>query len=332
MRSSSIQNMKGRRRFLAKFYSIENRRLKVLLSRLLSCEMLTCRKRKGGSKLQISLPFQYDFDRGLERLAADPVNAVDLQKREVRIPMEEGNSITLRGVGSTDSPSFLLENAIDEEQVKKVKSVFHFDRSLDAIADHFVNTDLEQLVFDHAGTPLIQSFSLYGTLMKSIIHQQLNLAFSNVLTMRFVESFGENRKGVWWYPKPETIASLAVDDLRALQFSGRKAEYLIGLSRAIVEGSLDLDKFKWMEDEEIIQELVAYRGVGPWTVQNFLIFWLGLPNLFPVADSGLQNALKKIWNLDRKPTNEEMTARFPDWTPYLSYAAFYLWRSMERQA
>ena len=177
--------------------------------------------------------------------------------------MEEGNVITLLGLGTTDSPSFLLEDAIDESQIDKVKSIFHFDRRLDTISDHFRDTNLEKLFVEHAGTPIIKEFSLYGTLMKSIIHQQLNLAFSHVLTMRFVENYGENQNSVWRYPQPEKIAELKVEDLRQLQFSGRKAEYIIGLSRAIVEGDLDLNTFEKMEDEEVIREMVAHRGIGP---------------------------------------------------------------------
>lgn len=278
---------------------------------------------------QFSIPFAYDFDRALERLASDPVNSVDLTKREIRIPMEEGNIVSLYGLGSKVSPSFLLKNAMNTEQFNQLKSIFHFDRPLDEIANHFIGTDLEQLFKDHAGTPLIQSFSLYGTLMKNIIHQQLNLSFSHVLTMRFVESFGTKQDGVWRYPNPETIAALEVEDLRELQFSGRKAEYVIGLSRSIVDGKLDLSKFIRMDDAEVMREMVIHRGVGPWTAQNFLMFGLGRPNLFPLADIGLQNALKRLWKLDRKPTADEMIVHFPSWSPYLSYAALYLWRSIE---
>ncbi|MCM3742646.1 DNA-3-methyladenine glycosylase [Sporosarcina luteola] len=277
----------------------------------------------------ISIPFVYNFDRALERLATDPVNAVDLSKREIRIPMEEGNIVSLVATGSTAIPSFKLENVIDENQLDHIKTLFHFDRPLDMIAHHFRGTDLEQLFIDHAGTPLIRSFSLYGTLMKNIIHQQLNLAFSHILTMRFVESFGSLQDGVWKYPSPETIASLDVEDLRKLQFSGRKAEYVIGLSRSIVDGKLDLSKLTQMDDEEVIEEMVKHRGVGPWTAQNFLMFGLGRPNLFPLADIGLQNALKQLWKLDRKPTADEMIVHFASWSPYLSYAALYLWRSIE---
>nr|WP_225942274.1 DNA-3-methyladenine glycosylase [Sporosarcina limicola] len=247
----------------------------------------------------------------------------------VRIPMEEGNILNLQGMGTADQPSFVLKNAVDELQIEAVKSIFHFDKPLDGIGAHFADTDLGPIFMEHEGTPLVRSFSLYGELMKSIIHQQLNLSFANTLLMRFVESYGDKIDGVWRYPSPERIALLDVSELRDMQFSTRKAEYMIGLSQAIANGTLDLEKFRQLDDDEVTAELVSYRGVGPWTAQGFLMFGLGRPNLFPLADVGLQNALKKVWGMDRKPTRDEMLVRFPAWSPYLSYAALYLWRSIE---
>jgi len=279
--------------------------------------------------VQFSLPYVYDFDRAIVRLAGDLVNSVDVQNRIVRIPMQEGNNVTLQSTGTKQLPAFIVENAIDDIQIESVKSIFHFDKPLDAIGLHFAGTELGSLFFEYEGTPLVKSFSLYGTLMKSIIHQQLNLSFSHTLTQRFVESFGDKVDDVWRYPPPERIASLDISVLRDLQFSTRKAEYVIGLSQSIAEGSLDLEQFRKMDDDEVTSKLVAYRGVGPWTAQGFLMSGLGRPNLFPLADIGLQNALKQVWKMDRKPTQDEMLARFPEWSPYLSYAALYLWHSIE---
>lgn len=277
----------------------------------------------------ISLPFAYDFDSALVRLARDPINAVNVEEREVLVPMEEGNVIRLKGTGSTLHPAFEIENVVDDAQMDRLFSIFHFDRPLDEIARHFEKTDLAPIFEQYAGMPIIKSFSLYGTLVKSIIHQQLNLKFADVLLMRFVEVYGKNENGVWRYPKPEEAAMINVEDLRMLQFSNRKAEYIIEVSRAIAEGRLELNKFETMDDEEIISELVAIRGIGPWTAQSFLLFGLGRANLFPMADIGLQNALKLHWKMDRKPTYEEMAERFPIWSPYLSYASLYLWKSIE---
>ncbi|WP_255452223.1 hypothetical protein GGGNBK_06805 [Sporosarcina sp. ANT_H38] len=137
--------------------------------------------------VQLSLPYVYDFDRAIVRLAGDPVNSVDLQSRLVHIPMEAGNSVTLQSIGTKQLPVFIVENAIDDIQIETVKSIFHFDKPLDAIGLHFAETELGPLFNEYEGTPLINGFSLYGTLMKSIIHQQLNLTFSHTLTKRFVE-------------------------------------------------------------------------------------------------------------------------------------------------
>ena len=279
--------------------------------------------------INIKLPFKYDFDRALERLSGDPVNSVDVLNRLIRIPMEEGNIVKLQATGTKELPSFILNGALDEIQIGEVKTNFHFNQSLDEINSHFLETDLAPIFKEHEGTPLVRSFSLYGTLMRSIIHQQLNMSFANTLSMRFVEAFGTETDGVWRYPSPEITAGLDVVTLREMQFSTRKAEYMIGLSQAIADGSLNLNKFKELGDDEVTAELTSYRGVGPWTAQGFLMSGLGRPNLFPLADIGLQNALKILWKMDNKPSKDEIAARFPDWDPYLSYAALYLWRSIE---
>ena len=93
--------------------------------------------------VQFSLPYVYDFDRAIVRLAGDPVNSVDLQSRTVRIPMEEGNSVTLQSTGTKQLPSFIVENAIDDIQIETVKSIFHFDKPLGCNRSHIL---LEQIL------------------------------------------------------------------------------------------------------------------------------------------------------------------------------------------
>ncbi|MFD1929071.1 DNA-3-methyladenine glycosylase family protein [Sporosarcina siberiensis] len=277
----------------------------------------------------ITLPFVYDFTRALDRLSNEAMNSVDLSTNSIRFPMEEGNVVKLQATGTTERPSFLLEGTLDEAQVEEVKSIFHFDRSLTDIQSHFMNTDLAPIFVEHVGTPIVRSFSLYGNVMRSIIHQQLNMSFAHTLTMRFVETFGSEIDGVWRFPSPEKIALLEIAQLREMQFSTRKAEYMIGLSQEIAAGSLNLQKYKQMDDAEVKADLVMYRGIGPWTAQSFLMSGLGRPNVFPIADIGLQNGLQRLWQMDKKPTKDEISLRFSDWSPYLSYAALYLWRSIE---
>ncbi|MDN7241447.1 DNA-3-methyladenine glycosylase [Planococcus sp. N028] len=278
--------------------------------------------------MHFSLPYIYNFDRALDRLSLDPLHAVNLSDKSVKVPMAAGNIVTVKALGTTEKPVFAIEGAKGGQDTE-IKELFHFHKSLEPINAHFEATNLAELFEEHRGTPLIREFSLYGSLMKSIIHQQLNLSFAHTLTSRFVQKYGEEREGVWFYPEPNTIARIDVNELRELQFSTRKAEYVIGLSQAIAEGTLDIEGMKAKKDEEIAAELITYRGVGPWTAQNFLLFGLGRPNLFPLADIGLQNALKLQWQLPEKPRAEEIIRHLPDWSPYLSYAALYLWRSLE---
>ncbi len=277
----------------------------------------------------VNLDFIYDFERVLDRLSMDPLISLNKEERYVLVPTEEQVVYKVQATGTTESPTFKIEGPKNEQQLQNIKKIFHFDRSLEPINAHFASTNLAALFQEHRGTPIIKEFSLYATLMKSIIHQQLNLSFAHTLTTRFVHTFGEQIDGVWFYPKPEIIGQLQVENLRELQFSTRKAEYVIGVSQAIASGELNLEALALLDDETIIQTLVKYRGIGPWTAGSFLLFGLGRPNLFPLADIGLQNALKKLWTTVEKPKAHEISSHFPQWSPYLSYASLYLWRSIE---
>ncbi|WP_342541902.1 DNA-3-methyladenine glycosylase [Paenisporosarcina sp. FSL H8-0542] len=277
----------------------------------------------------IHLDFPYNFERVLDRLSMDPLISLNKEKRYVMVPTEERKIYKVQAFGTTVEPAFKIIGPEDDKEIQKIKEIFHFDRSLEPIHEHFAKTNLALLFEEHRGTPIIREFSLYATLMKSIIHQQLNLSFAHTLTERFVHTFGEQVEGVWVYPDPAAVGQLQVEDLRKLQFSTRKAEYVIGVSKAIANGELDLESLSYQDDETIIETLVKYRGIGPWTAGSFLLFGLGRPNLFPLADIGLQNALKKIWGTADKPKAAEISSHFPEWSPYLSYASLYLWRSIE---
>ncbi|MDZ5473550.1 DNA-3-methyladenine glycosylase [Bacillus sp. 31A1R] len=284
---------------------------------------------------KINIAGPYNFDLVLDRLSLDPLHALDKEKRVVKVPITVGEAsivATVRATGTTNEPQFIIDgiDMVDKEQaVNKLTHIFQWNNPLEEVHSHFEQTDLKDISNQHRGTPLVLDFHPYNCLMKCIVHQQLNLSFAHTLTERFVKTFGSQVDGVYFYPTPEKVATLTVEDLRALQFSGRKAEYVIGIAKEVVEGRLDIEGLYTKSDEEVLNELIKIRGVGPWTVQNFLMFGLGRPNLFPLADIGLQNALKKLYNLENKPTKEQMLQYTKDWEPYLSYASLYLWRSIE---
>jgi DNA-3-methyladenine glycosylase II len=278
----------------------------------------------------------YNFDLVLDRLSLDPLNAVDMDRRSVKVPFygKQDEVLTITATGTTDEPSFLIKMENEDEDNSRLaylKKTFQWEGTLQEIHQHFLSTDLKSIFIEHSGTPIVLEFSPYATLMKSIIHQQLNLAFAHTLTKRFVHKYGRQKDDVWFYPRPEETAALDVSELREMQFSQRKAEYVIGVSKEIAEGRLNLLKLEKKSDEEILKELVKLRGIGPWTAENYLMFALGRMNLFPKTDIGIQNALKKLYSMDRKPTLAEIDEMSEAWNPYLSYASLYLWRSIENR-
>ncbi len=292
---------------------------------------------KGGATMNSSIQLQgpYNFDHALKRLETDPLNVVNQTKREVKIPLivnETSVVVDVQATGTTEHPSFDLSisSSVDKKAVlTRLYEVMHFDVPLKNVANHFKAMDLYPLIRESYGIPFITDFQLYGCLMKTIIHQQLNMKFGITLTERFVKSFGENIHGVPFFPKPETVGQLHVDELRKLQFSQRKAEYVIDTSQMIAEGKLDFTEIKRKSDDEIIEELTKIRGIGRWTAENFMMFGLGRLDLFPKQDIGVQNALKRFYQLEKKPSFEFMEKIAGDWSPYRSYATLYLWNSLE---
>jgi DNA-3-methyladenine glycosylase II len=248
------------------------------------------------------------------------------------LPEGKGEVIRVQATGTTEEPEFSItfENEENlEEKQNRISDIFQWHTSLRDMHEHFLQTDRKPIFEEHIGTPIILEFDPFATIIKSIIHQQLNLKFAFTLTHRFVTKYGWQKDGVWFYPSPEKVSCLTVEELRELQFSQRKAEYAIGIGQKVSNGELDLDKLAEQPDEEVIKELTKIRGIGPWTAQSFLLFGLGRPNLFPKADIGIQNAIKKLFQMEQKPTMDELDQFSTLWHPYLSYASLYLWRSIE---
>lgn len=166
----------------------------------------------------------------------------------------------------------------------------------------------------------------------AIISQQLNLAFAATLKERLMVTCGDRvaigEGSLCAFPTPEQVARLEPEQLRAVQFSQRKAEYLIGLAREVAEGRLDLVALAELPDEAIIERLLALRGIGRWTAECFLLFGLGRPDLLPAADIGLRNAIRRVYGLEHQPSEGEVRTMAAGWHPWSSWVTYYLWLSM----
>ncbi|WP_051507341.1 DNA-3-methyladenine glycosylase family protein [Saccharibacillus sacchari] len=199
---------------------------------------------------------------------------------------------------------------------------------------------LHPVVSAHAGLRLIGIPELFEALVWSITGQQISLGFAYTMKKRLVETYGEpladadlnttfsTNKPFFLFPKSARIAALSPDDLKPLQFSGRKAEYIIGIAQLFEQGKLDKKMLLNMEIAEARETLLAIRGIGAWTADYVGLKCLRHSTAFPVGDAGLQQALKRGLQLDRKPLLSEMTEASASWHGWEAYATFYLWHSL----
>ncbi|MBD7963641.1 DNA-3-methyladenine glycosylase family protein [Fictibacillus norfolkensis] len=215
--------------------------------------------------------------------------------------------------------------------VEFIENWFDLNQDLSLFYDAVSEDSLLQpLVKQYFGLRMIGIPDLFEALTWAIMGQQINLTFAYTLKQSLVESYGKKRvlhdKVYWVYPSPEIIASLQIENLRKLQFTTRKAEYVIGVAKEIVEGRLSKDVLRSSEDPA--RHLVSLRGIGPWTADYVLMKCLLKTDAFPVADVGLQNAVMKQLGSQQKPTVKELKKQAENWSGWEAYATFYLWRSL----
>lgn len=173
----------------------------------------------------------------------------------------------------------------------------------------------------------------FDGLLWVILGQQITLGFAFTLRRRLVERAGSPLPGgMMAPPTPEAVANLEIEALTGEQLSRRKAEYLIGTSRRIAAGDLAIERPAWTPATRIEQELLAVRGLGPWSVQYLLMRAYGFEDCVPVGDAGLTRALQSVYGLPARPGPAETLARMAPFAPYRSWAAFHLWESIKTGA
>lgn len=231
---------------------------------------------------------------------------------------------------------FPIEVPSTEEKREVVRFIcewFDLDRNVELFYQAAEQDQLlSRLTLTYRGLRMIGIPNLFEALTWAIIGQQINLTFAYKLKRRFIEKYGEyitfKGKTFWLFPQPEKIAILTVKELRALQFSTRKAEYVIGVARLIRDGYVTKDDLQGKDYDTIKQALVAIRGIGNWTADYVLMKCFRRANALPIADVGLHNALKIQLGLDKKPSIKEIEVIATNWEGWQAYATFYLWRSL----
>jgi len=165
--------------------------------------------------------------------------------------------------------------------------------------------------------------NVYLHLCASILSQQLSTAVAKVLHKRFLNLYGGEE------PTPRQVVDTPFETLRAIGLSNAKTHYVQNVARFAIEQGMDDDKLGKMDNDELIEYLTQIKGVGRWTTEMLLMFTLGREDIFAIDDLGIQNAMIRLYKLDKsdkKKLKKRMMTISKKWSPYRTYACMHLWR------
>ena len=180
---------------------------------------------------------------------------------------------------------------------------------------------LRALIDRFPGLALASRGDAFSTLARSIVGQQISVKAAHSvwekLSHRLVDV------------TPTSVGRTRAATLRACGLSGQKAAYLRDLSRSFRDGTLDPARWDALGDEALVLELTRVKGIGRWTAEMFLMFHLMRPDVLPLADLGLQRAMRIHYNRGRTLSASRMRRIGATWAPWRSVATWYLWRSLD---
>lgn len=197
----------------------------------------------------------------------------------------------------------------------------------DEACRHLTKRDrvLKKLIPQFGEARLQSRSDAFTTLARSIIGQQVSVKSAQASWEKFVALLPGNSRVL----QPAALLALAPESLRSAGLSARKVEYLSDLAQHFEAGQVHVRQWTQMDDEAIIDELVAIRGIGRWTAEMFLIFHLTRPNVLPLDDPRLLKGISENYFSGEPVSRAEAREVGEAWAPYRSVATWYIWRSLD---
>jgi DNA-3-methyladenine glycosylase II len=164
----------------------------------------------------------------------------------------------------------------------------------------------------------------YGALLHAVVNQQLSVKAGAAIYGRLTDRFGQT-------PTPQQLLADDPEELRAaVGLSRSKVGFMRSLAEHILSGELELDRLDSLSDEEVMEELVAVKGIGEWTAHMFLMSHLHRPDVMAPGDLGIRRAIERAYSLE-EPDRETMVRLAERWRPHRTLACRYLWRSLNNE-
>jgi DNA-3-methyladenine glycosylase II len=180
---------------------------------------------------------------------------------------------------------------------------------------------LRKLVKAYPEANLRSRGNAFSTLARSITGQQISVKAAQSVWERVVVAAGKI--------SPENILAMKDEDLRGCGLSRQKVAYIKDLARHFDDGRIKPHRWTHEDDDTVIRELAEVKGIGRWTAEMFLVFYLLRPNVLPLDDIGLQRAMERLYNDGEALSKDEMRKIAQRWDPWCTVATWYLWRSLD---
>lgn len=243
---------------------------------------------------------------------------------------------TVRSLGTVDEPvlSIDLEPGEGLSEADKmtaeamVRMIFNLNLDLQPFYDA-VKGDrvMSQITRRLRGLRSPSTTSVFEALIDSIVEQQISLKAAWSVQRRLTEAFGDSlvlgSKTYYDFPRPQRLAEATIEQLRGCGLSGRKAEYVRGVSQMVVDG-LDIEGMNAYDDDKIIEELSRIRGVGVWTAELTMVRGMQKFDSVPADDLGIRRAVSHYYYDGRKISGQEARRTAEQWKGWRGLAGFYL--------
>ncbi|MBB5213679.1 DNA-3-methyladenine glycosylase 2 family protein [Parapusillimonas granuli] len=184
---------------------------------------------------------------------------------------------------------------------------------------------LRKVIPQHQSEWLGPSTTPFITLARALVGHQISVKSAEAMWQRFTDACGRN-------PTPRAVLALAETDVKLLGLSKRKADYVLDLALHFADKKVRPSQWVSMDDEAVIADLCAIRGIGRWTAEMFLIFNLRRPDVLPLDDAGLLKAISLHYFSGEPVSRFEAREVAQAWAPWRTVATWYLWRSLDPAA
>jgi len=296
------------------------------------CNALTpaaYRELPGATMLELALPPGYPLPYLRRALGRDPHSVTERLEGDCyacAVAFAQGpGMLTLRLSEAVVAAEFPRGTGVDAHAV--VVRLLGLEQDAAGFARLAKRLGFARLVADRPELRLSQTHSVFDGLLWSIIGQQINLPFACLLRRRLIERAGRPMgHGFHAPPSAEAVAGLSRPELRQIQFSRQKADYVLGAAQLVAEGKIALEPLRAGAATRAERVLSGVRGLGPWSVNYILMRSLGFADCVPLGDTGVASGLRSLFKLEERPDVDSVRRLMSVFSPYRSLATAHLWQ------